>query len=208
MGELNERLIVEAYVGGKSMNAIAKYFGTYPTSVSRILKKHKVSLRHDAKRKGTIYLSNGQILLDYARVQGRLVTRAELAALIGRKRLSPSYLAKYPELANYMNLCERQEFHNYRLELYDWLQKNKISYKPMDRTRLRVSVDALLLGKYSDIILQIKEKPYTVSTNTHKGKISKITERADKAGVKVIFLDKHDFENLDSLKEKLDTSKH
>ena len=60
MKKVDTDVVVNAYKRGKSMNAIAKAFNTYPSYISRILKKNNVELRHDAKRAGTLYVSDGE----------------------------------------------------------------------------------------------------------------------------------------------------
>ena len=45
--------IIEAYENGQSLNAIARAFGTYPTTVRRILERNDIELRHDAMTKGS-----------------------------------------------------------------------------------------------------------------------------------------------------------
>ena len=37
--------IIEAYENGQSLNAIARAFGTYPTTVRRILERNDIELR-------------------------------------------------------------------------------------------------------------------------------------------------------------------
>ena len=91
-----EAKIIDAYNSGQSMNAIAKEFHTYPTSIRRILKRHNVKLRHDTRKKGELYVKDGEKLIEWAKAQGRLVTKDELAEVVGRKILSPSYFLKYP----------------------------------------------------------------------------------------------------------------
>ena len=54
------------------------------------------------RRSGEPYVQNGEKLIEWAKAQGRLVTKAELAEVIGTKRLSPSYFIKYPELSKYV----------------------------------------------------------------------------------------------------------
>jgi hypothetical protein len=195
MGDLNERLIIEAYNEGKSMNAIAKYFGTYAATVKRILEKNNIELRHDAKTQGSVYLNDGDKLIEWAKAQKRPVTKAELAEVAGRKRLSPSYFKKYPELGQYIVANDRKDLSDYTSQLYDYLQKHNIPYKPGDRTKLNVVVTALLLGEYSDIIIQIAERPYYISKPAHDVRIMKIQDRAEKAGIKTLFLYKEAFES-------------
>ena len=94
--KIDNQVIIDAYNNGESMNAIARAFGTYPTTVKRVLEKNNVELRHDAATKGTVFVKDGEKLIEWAKAQGRPVTKAELAAVIGRKRLSPSYFLKIP----------------------------------------------------------------------------------------------------------------
>ena len=94
--------IIEAYEKGQSINSIARALGTYPTSVRRNLERNNVKLRHDSRKKGELYVQDGEKLLEWAKAQGRLVTKAELATIIGKSKLSPSYFIKYPELGQYV----------------------------------------------------------------------------------------------------------
>lgn len=206
--KLNEDKIIEAYNNGESMNVIAKEFHTYATSIRRILLHNHVPLRHDTKRKGNFYVQDGERLIEWAKSQHRLVTKSELARVIGKKKLSPSYFIKHPELGQYIKTESQNELNKYYEKLYDWLQKNDIDYKPNDRTKLKVSIDALLLGKYSDIALHISEKPKCISKKRHDESIKLKVDRAEKAGITIIFLNKENFENLDEIKKLLDRIKH
>lgn len=200
--------IIKAYKKGQSINSIANTFGTYPTSVRRILERNDIELRHDSRKKGELYVQNGEKLLEWAKAQGRLVTKAELANVIGKSRLSPSYFIKYPELGQYVETRTQKSLKTYVNKLYDWLKKNNIPYKPNDRTVLEgVSVDALLLGEYSNLALQISERATYVSKKKHEENIKQKLERAEKAGIRIIFLNKEHFENLDEVKLLLDSLK-
>lgn len=202
--KIDYKAIIEAYNNGQSLNAIAKAFGTYPTSVKRVLEREGIELRHDERRKGSYWVTDGERLIEWAKAQGRLVTQAELAQFIGTKRLSPSYFIKYPELGQYVKSGTQNELQTYYDKLYSWLQENNIPYKPGDRKTLKVSVDALLLGDYSNIILQIAEKPMYTSRKKYDTTTKLRTERAKEAGMIVIFLSKEHFENLDDIKGLLD----
>ena len=199
--------IIESYEKGQSINSIAKTFGTYPTSIKRVLEKNNIKLRHDSRKKGELYVQNGERLLKWAKAQDRLVTKSELAAVIGKSKLSPSYFIKYPELGQYIKTDMQYDLQDYYDKLYKWLQKNDILYKPNDRTKLKVSVDALLLGKYSNLAICIAEKPKSVSKKRYENNMKTKTERAEKAGITIIFLDKKSFKNLDEIKELLNTLK-
>ena len=200
--------IIEAYKKGQSINSIANTFGTYPTSVRRILERNNIELRHDSRKKGELYVQNGETLLEWAKAQGRLVTKAELADVIGKSRLSPSYFIKYPELGQYVETRTQKSLKAYVNKLYDWLKKNNIPYKPNDRTTLEgVSVDALLLGEYSNLAIHISERATYVSKKKHEENIKQKMERAEKAGIRIIFLNKDHFENLDDVKLLLDSLK-
>ena len=200
--------IIKAYKKGQSINSIANTFGTYPTSVRRILERNDIELRHDSRKKGELYVQNGEKLLEWAKAQGRLVTKAELANVIGKSRLSPSYFIKYPELGQYVETRTQKSLKAYVNKLYDWLKKNNIPYKPNDRTVLEgVSVDALLLGEYSNLAIHISERATYVSKKKHEENIQQKMERAEKAGIRIIFLNKEHFENLDDVKLLLDSLK-
>lgn len=206
--KIEEEKVIEAYLSGKSMNAIAREFHTYATSVRRILSHNNIKLRHDSKRKGNFYVQDGEKLIEWAKAQDKLVTKTELARVIGKKRLSPSYFIKHPELGHYVKSETQDDLEEYYQKLYNWLQKNHIDYKPNDRTRLRVSVDALLLGEYSDIAIHITEKPKCISKKRHDESIKLKVDRAEKAGITIIFLNKENFEDLDEIKKLLDRIKH
>lgn len=205
--KIDNKAIIDAYNNGQSMNSIAKAFGTYATTVKRVLEKNNVELRHDVARKGTIIVQNGEKLIEWAKAQDRLVTKAELAAVLGKKRLSPSYFIKYPELGKYVVRREQKEIQEYTRKLYQWLDENNIQYKPNDRTKLKVSVDALLLGEYSGLAIQVQEKPACVSTKKHEERTKLKMRRAKEAGMVIIFLNKEHFEDLDSIKGLLDSLK-
>lgn len=196
--------IIEAYKNGQSINTIAKTFKTYPTSIRRILKKNNVQLRHDSRKKGELYVEDGEKLLEWAKAQPRLVTKDELAKVIGKSKLSPSYFVKYPELGQYIKTKSQKSLQSYTMQLYNWLRENNIPYKPNDRTALEgLSVDALLLGDYSNLAIQIAEKATYVSKKKHTNSINQKLEKAKKAGITIILLTKENFENLDTLEEIL-----
>lgn len=99
---MDESKIIAEYREGKSMTALAKEYGTHATTIMRMLQKHHIELRHDATRKGVLSVDKGYELIEWAKAQGRPVTQRELAEVIGRTRLSPSYFVKYPELGKYV----------------------------------------------------------------------------------------------------------
>ena len=200
--KINSEALIEAYNSGEAMNSIAKRFGTYPTTVKRILERNKVKLRHDKKKTGVLYVKDGEKLIEWAKSQGRLVTKAELAKQLGKKRLSPSYFLKYPELGKYVEVREQTDLREYTQKLYKWLEEQNISYKPNDRTALGVSVDALLLGDYKDIAIQICDRPKYVSINKHREYIEQKSRRAKERGISIIFLIKEEVIGLSSLDGK------
>lgn len=203
MLKIEPMAIVEAYNNGESLNAIARAYGTYPITVRRLLLKNGIELRHDNKEKGKYYVEDGDKLIEWAKAQGRLVTRTELATVIGKKKLSHSYFEKYPELGKYIKNYTNSQLEIYIKQLVDWLNKNNIPYKPSDRTKLGVSVDFLLLGEYSNIALQIAEKPSNVSEKRHSEEMIEKKNRAREQNVTILFLYKKDFKNLDTLKDRL-----
>lgn len=207
MKELDKDKIIEAYNNGQSLTSIAKDLHTYATSVRRVLERYGVELRHDTKKAGELYVRDGKKLIDWAKAQGRLVTKTELAQVIGRSRLSPSYFEKYPELGQYIITKEPTELQEYSQKLYDWLQKNGIQYKPNDRTKLKVGVTALLLGEYEGLALQIHIKPTYVSKKKYEESIKTKVRRASKNGVFIIWLSENHFEDLDSMIGLLDAFK-
>lgn len=201
--KLKEHEIITAYNNGDSMNFIAKKFHTYPTTVKRILERNAVVLRHDKKRSGAVYVKHGEKLIEWAKAQGRLVTKAELAEQLGRKRLSPSYFIKYPELGQYVVTRERDDLSEYLQMLYRWLQDNGIQYKPNDKTALGVTVDALLLGEYFGVAIQIDERPKCVSKKNYNNFIQAKVRSSTKKGILILFLTKENFEDLDKIKPLL-----
>ena len=205
--KIDNQAIIDAYKNGQSLNAIARAFGTYATTVKRVLEKNGVKLRHDTIEKGSVIVQDGEKLLNWAKAQGRLVTKSELAKVLGRKRLSPSYFIKYPELGRYVVRREQKDIEKYTEKLYQWLNDNHIQYKPNDRTKLKVSVDALLLGEYSGLAIQIQEKPTCISTKKFEERIKLKMRRAKEADIVIVFLNKEHFEDLDGIKGLLDSLK-
>lgn len=205
--KIDNQAIIDAYKNGQSLNAIARAFGTYATTVKRVLEKNGVELRHDAVTKGAIIVQDGEKLIEWAKSQGRPVTKSELAKVLGKKRLTPSYFIKYPELGKYVVRREQKDIEKYTEKLYQWLNDNHIQYKPNDRTKLKVSVDALLLGEYSGLAIQIQEKPTCISTKKFEERIKLKMRRAKEADVVIVFLNKEHFEDLDGIKGLLDSLK-
>lgn len=206
--KIDNQAIIDAYNNGESMNAIARAFGTYATTVKRVLEKNNVELRHDAVRKGSLVVQNGEKLIEWSKAQGRLVSRNELAKVLGRKRLSPSYFVKYPELGQYVITHEQKDVLEYSEKLYEWLKENDIPYKPNDRTKLGLSVNALLLGEYTGLAIDICIKPVYISKRKHE-EINNIKMRkAKENGIVIVFLNEEHFKNLNEIKELLDSLKH
>ncbi len=207
MKELDKDKIIEAYNNGQSLTSIAKDLHTYATSVRRVLERYGIELRHDSKKAGELYVQDGKKLIDWAKAQGRLVTKTELAQVIGRSRLSPSYFKKYPELGQYIITQEPTELQEYSQKLYNWLQKKGIQYKPNDRTKLKVGVTALLLGEYEGLALQIHIKPTYVSKKKYDETVKTKVRRASKNGIFIIWLSEEHFKDLDSMIGLLDAFK-
>lgn len=200
--------IIKLYNEGESMTAIAEKFGTYPMTIKRLLEKHDVTLRHDSGKKGIPSVKDGDKLIAWAKAQGRLVTKQELAEQLGRTRLSPSYFVKYPELGQYIVANEQSEFKEYYSELYVWLQRHGVPYKTNDKTTLGAKVDVLLLGDYSGIAMLLTERPKNVSTRVHNERMNRCLSEASRLGIKMIELKKEHFEKaLEGLKETLDSLK-
>lgn len=197
-------IIIKNYENGQSINSIARDFNTYPTSIRRLLERNNIELRHDSVPKGSLFVKDGEKLIEWAKAQGRPVTKAELANLLGKKRLSPSYFLKYPELGQYIKIREQKEVSDYSKKLYEWLQQNDIPYKPNDKTALHMPVTALLLGKYKGrVILQLDIKATCVSRKLHKETMEKKQLRAKETGICMLCINKKDIENLDALKDIL-----
>ena len=205
--KIDNQAIIDAYKNGQSLNAIARAFGTYATTVRRVLEKNNIELRHDAVTKGAIIVQDGEKLIEWAKSQGRPVTKSELAKVLGKKRLTPSYFIKYPELGKYVVRREQKDIEKYTEKLYQWLNDNHIQYKPNDRTKLKVSVDTLLLGEYSGLAIQIQEKPTCISTKEFEERIKLKMRRAKEADIVIVFLNKEHFEDLDGIKGLLDSLK-
>lgn len=206
--KIDKKAIIEAYINGESLNSLARKFNTYPTSIRRVLERNNVELRHDFIDKGELYVEDGNKLIEWAKAQGRLVTKTELAKVLGKSRLSPSYFIKYPELGQYIQLREQQELQTYSEILYEWLKKNNIQYKPNDRTKLKMSVTALLLGEYKKFIIQIHIKPKCISKKKFEIDTRERIQRALDNDMFIIWVKEEDFKNLDNLKTILDKFKN
>lgn len=205
--KIDYKAIIEAYNNGESMNSIAHAFGTYATTVKRILEREGVELRHDGKSEGSLYVKNGEKLIEWAKAQGRLVSKAELAEVIGTKRLSPSYFIKYPELGQYIKPREQKELQDYTQKLYDWLKKHDIPYKPSDRTKIGLSVTALLLEEYSNLAIDLYIRPLHVSKKKYSELSHTKSVRAKEVGIQIVFLTKEHFDDLDGVYELIDSLK-
>ena len=202
--------IIEAYENGQSLNAIARAFGTYPTTVRRILERNNIELRHDVMVKGShTVLNDGEKLIEWAKAQGRLVTRKELAEVVGKTRLSPGYFQKYPELGQYVASYEQKDIKKYTEQLFTWFQENDIPYAPNDRSALEgIPVQAKLLDKYDGILITIDIKPVSVSTARYKEMIRRRIKKAKEKGLVMLFLKEEYFEDLDCIKGLLNSLKH
>ena len=205
MTRVEEDNIITAYKKGQSINSIAVDHLTYAMTIRRILEKNDVKLRHDKCGKGTPQVKRGEELIAWAKSQGRPVTKAELAKVAGTKRLSPSYFVKYPELGEYVVIHEQDDLKEYANSLYYWLRKNNIPYKPNDRTKLKKSVTALLLGKYTGLAIQINIKPKYVSKERYESLMKAKLHRAVVEGIFILWLDEDSFADLDSLLPLLET---
>lgn len=198
--------VIDAYTNGMSLNAIAREFHTYPTVVSRILVKHGVTLRHDNIKKDTTVLTDGDKLIEWAKAQGRLVTKTELAQVVGKTRLSNSYFKHYPELSQYIKPREQSALTPYVTKLYDWLQQNGIPYKPHDKVILNgTPVTATLLGLYKGkVAVQLAIKLPYVSQKRFETEITNKKEKAYERGIDLILLGEDDLDKLDEKIIKLD----
>ena len=196
---VNVEELIKEYKNGASMNCLADTFGTYPTTIKRILEESGIELRHDNRKKGELYVEGGEKLIEWAKAQGRLVTKAELAEVIGTKRLSPSYFIKYPELGQYVITREQNEIQEYTQKLYEWLKLNDIPYKPNDKKEYGVSVSALLLGEYKGIAIQIDIKPKCISKKKYEEAMQQKLEKVNTKGGVIIFLKKEHFDDIQSI---------
>lgn len=197
--------IIDAYQRGMSLFAIAKEFNSYPTTIKRILERNGIELRHDGVKKGEVLVGDGEKLIEWAKTQGRLVSKAELARVIGKHRLSDSYFVKYPELGQYVKSYEQQELAPYVTKLYTWFKDNNISYKPNDSVALKgLSVQARLLDEgYTDIVVYINIKPKCVSKKVFNAQIERRVAKAKELGFKILFLTEDHFKDLDCLHREL-----
>lgn len=206
--KIEPKEIIRAYQDGQSLHSIARAFGTYPTTVKRILIRNNIELRSTSTR-GELLVNDGEKLIEWAKAQGRLVSKAELAKIAGTKRLSPSYFIKYPELGQYVKSYEQKELLKYTEQLFKWLKDNNILYKPNDKTALEgISVQALLLGEYEGMIIVLDIKPYSMSQKRYNEIIRRRLVKANEKGLIVLFLKEEHFEDLDSIKELLDSLKY
>lgn len=206
--KIEPKEIIRAYQDGQSLHSIARAFGTYPTTVKRILIRNNIELRSTSTR-GELLVNDGEKLIEWAKAQGRLVSKAELAKVAGTKRLSPSYFIKYPELGQYVKSYEQKELLKYTEQLFKWLKDNNILYKPNDKTALGgISVQALLLGEYEGMIIVLDIKPYSMSQKRYNEIIRRRLVKANEKGLIVLFLKEEHFEDLDSIKELLDSLKY
>ena len=206
--KIEPKEIIRAYQDGQSLHSIARAFGTYPTTVKRILIRNNIELRSTSTR-GELLVNDGEKLIEWAKAQGRLVSKAELAKVAGTKRLSPSYFIKYPELGQYVQSYEQKELLKYTEQLFKWLKDNNILYKPNDKTALEgISVQALLLGEYEGMIIVLDIKPYSMSQKRYNEIIRRRLVKANEKGLIVLFLKEEHFEDLDSIKELLDSLKY
>lgn len=201
------KTIIEMYANGKSFNSIAKTFKTYPTTIKRILERNNVELRHDVPTKGSYtILTDGDKLIKWAKAQNRLVSKIELAKVIGKTRLSPKYFQIYPELGQYVMPYEQKDIQSYSKQLYDWLKKNNISYVPNDRSALGgVPVHAKLLKDYEGILLFIDIRPQTVSVKKYSEMIGRKLKSAKQRNLNIVFIKEAYFEDLDYIKGVLDS---
>lgn len=206
--KIEPKEIIRAYRDGQSLNSIARAFGTYPTTVKRILIRNNIELRNTSTR-GAFLVNDGERLIEWAKAQGRLVSKSELAKVAGTKRLSPSYFIKYPELGQYVKSYEQKELLKYTEQLFKWLKDNDILYKPNDKTALEgISVQALLLGEYEGMIIVLDIKPYSMSQKRYNEIIRRRLVKANEKGLIVLFLKEEHFEDLDSIRELLDSLKY
>lgn len=202
--------IIIAYQNGESLNSIARAFGTYPTTVRRILERNGVELRHDVIEKGShSILNDGDKLIEWAKAQGRLVSRKELAKVVGKTRLSPGYFQKYPELGQYVASYEQKELYEYIKQLYTWLKENNIAYIPNDRSALDgVPVQAKLLAPYEGFVIVIDIKPSKLSNKRYNDMLHRRLAKAKEKDVTILFLKEGHFADLNCIIELLESLKH
>ena len=202
--KINTEELIKLYKDGASLNSLARMFNIYPMSVKRILEKNEVELRHDTYKKGVLHIDRGEELLKWAKSQGRLVSKTELAKVAGIKRLTPLYFTQYPELNQYIKVYGSKDEEDYSNQLYNWLKENNIPYKPNDKKTLGIVVTALLLDKYENIAIQINIDPSTNKkryAEMMKNKLEKATEK----GVIIIWLNEDDFKDLSVINNCLKT---
>lgn len=207
--EINLEKVIHEYKNEKlSLNAIARNFHTHPTTIKRLLEKNGVETRKDNPLKGSYMVKDGEKLIEWAKAQGRLVSKAELAKIAGTKRLSPSYFIKYPELGKYVKSYEQKELLEYTESLFNWLKENNILYKPNDKTALEgVSVQALLFGEYSNMAIVLDIKPDTMSRKRYNDIINRRLLKAKEKGITLLFVKEEHFKDLSCIKELLNDLK-
>lgn len=206
--KIEPKEIIRAYQEGQSLNSIARAFGTYPTTVKRILLRNDIELRHTSPR-GELLVNDGEKLIEWAKAQGRLVSKAELAKIAGTKRLSPSYFIKYPELGQYVKSYEQKELLAYTEQLFQWLKDSNILYKPNDKTALEgVSVQALLLGEYEGLAIVLDIKPPSMSQKRYNDIIERRVVKSKEKNIFILYLKEEHFEDLSSIKELLNSLKY
>lgn len=207
--KIDPKGIIQAYEDGQSLHSIARTFNTYPTTVRRILIRNDVKIRHDIPARGDLLVKDGEKLIEWAKAQGRLVSKAELAKIAGTKRLSPSYFIKYPELGQYVKSYEQKELLTYTERLFQWLKDNGILYKPNDKTALEgISVQALLLGEYEGIAIVLDIKPDSMSQKRYNEIINRRVKKSEEKDIFILYLKKEHFEDLDCIKGLLDSLKY
>lgn len=193
--------ILKLYGEGRSISYLGKKYNTHAMTISRILVNNRVPLRHDSRRYKTSRGVNVAEGIRWAKLQPGPVSRKALAEHLGLKTIPDSYYKEYPELYRCITPTMSQELQPYANKLFLWLKDNHIPFKPYDRTKLKNGkIDALLLDEYSNIGLQIAVKPYVISKKEFETSIKHKRERAEKAGVILIFLTEEHFKNLKELR--------
>ena len=104
---------------------------------------------------------------------------------------------------------EQKDITKFTTQLFNWLQKNEISYSPNDRSALEgIPVQAKLLEKYDGILIVIDIKSSAISNARYKEMIRRRLKKANEKGLIMLFLKEEHFDDLDSIKGLLDSLKY
>lgn len=199
--------IIKKYKKGASLNALAREYKTYPITISRILEKKGIKLRHDKLVRGSVVNDRSSEILDIVTSVDYPLTEGEIAAQMGIKRLPPKYLKRCPEIGKYIAPRAQADLRRFYKILTRWLDNYGFDYKLNDRKALGVSIDVLLLGKYNKVGILINIRPRYVSKKLYDSRMQEKLRRAKLNGIPMILLEYNDFPELSGLREEIDRAK-